>query len=244
MPADRHSEPWSALLDSGRADGRLVREAHEGPGGARLVQPPPELHPDVLAALERVGVQKLYSHQARSRVCGRGQRDDRHHRHRLRQVDVLQPADAAPALPAGPRTRAVPVSDQGARPGSGPGARLLRAEQAGAPGDLRRRYAARGACGDPSQRERGADEPRHAARRDPAQSRRLGRHVRQPCRGRGRRGARLSRRVRLARRQRPAPPAPHRGCVWHGAALPAHLRDDRQPGRAGRASDGPGRRRR
>ncbi len=61
---DRKIEPWSALLDAGRKDGRLVREAHEGPGAARLVPPPPELHPDVLAALERMGIERLYSHQA------------------------------------------------------------------------------------------------------------------------------------------------------------------------------------
>jgi DEAD/DEAH box helicase domain-containing protein len=61
---DRRSEPWTALLDAGREDGRLVREAREGPGQAKLVEPPPELHPDVLAALERLGVTRLYSHQA------------------------------------------------------------------------------------------------------------------------------------------------------------------------------------
>jgi DEAD/DEAH box helicase domain-containing protein len=62
-------DPWSALLDAGRADGRLVREAREGSGSARpatLVDPPAELHPDVLAALRRVGVEQLYSHQARA----------------------------------------------------------------------------------------------------------------------------------------------------------------------------------
>jgi DEAD/DEAH box helicase domain-containing protein len=61
---DRQTEPWSGLLDAGLADGRLVREAHEGPGRAKLVEPPRELHPDVLAALARLGVERLYSHQA------------------------------------------------------------------------------------------------------------------------------------------------------------------------------------
>ncbi len=69
MALDRTTEPWSALLDTGREDGRLVREASEGTGpsrGPRLVEPPPELHPDVLAALARAGVEHLYSHQAQA----------------------------------------------------------------------------------------------------------------------------------------------------------------------------------
>src|SRR5438132_8594998 len=61
---DRRIEPWSALLDAGREDGRLVREAREGPGRATLVDPPAELHPDVLAALARQQIERLYSHQA------------------------------------------------------------------------------------------------------------------------------------------------------------------------------------
>ncbi len=64
MAKDRQTEPWSELLDAGRADGRLVREAFEGPGQATLVDPPAGLHPDVLGALRRIGVQRLYSHQA------------------------------------------------------------------------------------------------------------------------------------------------------------------------------------
>jgi DEAD/DEAH box helicase domain-containing protein len=46
-----------------------VREANEGVGRAaraRLVDPPEELHPDVLAALARLGVERLYSHQAQA----------------------------------------------------------------------------------------------------------------------------------------------------------------------------------
>jgi DEAD/DEAH box helicase domain-containing protein len=72
LALDRRTEPWSALLDAGREDGRLVREeirgpTHPGPGhAARLVEPPPELHPDVLAALQRLGIERLYSHQAQA----------------------------------------------------------------------------------------------------------------------------------------------------------------------------------
>jgi DEAD/DEAH box helicase domain-containing protein len=64
LALDRRTEPWSALLDAAREDGRLVREAREGPGRADLVEPPAGLHPDVLAALARLGVDSLYSHQA------------------------------------------------------------------------------------------------------------------------------------------------------------------------------------
>jgi DEAD/DEAH box helicase domain-containing protein len=64
MAQDRQIEPWSALLDAGLADGRLVRESREGPGKAKLVDAPPELHPEVLAALKQLGIEQLYSHQA------------------------------------------------------------------------------------------------------------------------------------------------------------------------------------
>jgi DEAD/DEAH box helicase domain-containing protein len=62
-------EPWSALLDEAREDGRVVREAREGPGEAKLVEIPSELHPDVVAGLERVGIEQLYSHQAQALAC-------------------------------------------------------------------------------------------------------------------------------------------------------------------------------
>jgi DEAD/DEAH box helicase domain-containing protein len=61
---ERTIEPWSVLLDEAREDGRLVREAREGPGVASLVEIPEGLHPDVVAGLGRVGIERLYSHQA------------------------------------------------------------------------------------------------------------------------------------------------------------------------------------
>jgi DEAD/DEAH box helicase domain-containing protein len=63
---ERKHEPWSALLEEGRADERLVREAREGAGRARLVEIPSELHPDVRDALARNGIERLYSHQAQA----------------------------------------------------------------------------------------------------------------------------------------------------------------------------------
>ncbi len=53
-------------MEDGRADGRLVRGASEGPTAATLANPPADLHPDVLAALQRAGVERLYSHQAQA----------------------------------------------------------------------------------------------------------------------------------------------------------------------------------
>ncbi|MBA3808119.1 MAG: DEAD/DEAH box helicase [Solirubrobacterales bacterium] len=64
LAIDRRTEPWSALLDAGLEDGRLVREASEGPGRARLSPIPSELHPELAAALAGMGVESLYSHQA------------------------------------------------------------------------------------------------------------------------------------------------------------------------------------
>jgi DEAD/DEAH box helicase domain-containing protein len=66
VATERTIEPWSALLDEAREDGRVVREAREGPGQAKLVDIPSKLHPDVIAGLERAGIERLYSHQAQA----------------------------------------------------------------------------------------------------------------------------------------------------------------------------------
>ena len=58
----REIEPWAELLDAGREDQRLVREAQEHERPPVLGDIPP-LHPSLLAALERMGVASLYSHQ-------------------------------------------------------------------------------------------------------------------------------------------------------------------------------------
>ena len=59
-------EPWSALLDAGRGDERLVREAFEGARAAHLAPIPDDLHPTLAAALRRNGVESLYRHQAQA----------------------------------------------------------------------------------------------------------------------------------------------------------------------------------
>ena len=59
-------EPWSALLDAGREDERLVREAFEGARAAHLAPIPADLHPTLADALRRNGVESLYRHQAQA----------------------------------------------------------------------------------------------------------------------------------------------------------------------------------
>src|SRR3954463_411675 len=55
---------WSAILDEGRADERLVRTARYGAQPAEPEPIPATLHPALLEALERTGVHGLWSHQA------------------------------------------------------------------------------------------------------------------------------------------------------------------------------------
>jgi DEAD/DEAH box helicase domain-containing protein len=56
-------EPWAALLERGRADQRLVHEDVVAPRAGRAVAVPHELHPELRAALRRVGIEQLHSHQ-------------------------------------------------------------------------------------------------------------------------------------------------------------------------------------
>ena len=59
-------EPWSELLDVGREDARLVREALEGARRAVTEPIPADLHPAVRDGLARVGIDALYRHQAQA----------------------------------------------------------------------------------------------------------------------------------------------------------------------------------
>jgi len=60
----RTVEPWSELLDAGRADGRLVREAFEGARQPVVEPVPDDLHPALVAGLASAGIEGLYAHQA------------------------------------------------------------------------------------------------------------------------------------------------------------------------------------
>ena len=50
-------------MTPGARTGAWCRRRREGPGKGTLVPPPAELHPELLAALERMGIHSLYSHQ-------------------------------------------------------------------------------------------------------------------------------------------------------------------------------------
>src|SRR3954466_7125929 len=60
------TEPWSALLEAGRSDDRLVREAYEGARAPVFGELPEDLHPTVAQGLANAGIDALYVHQAQA----------------------------------------------------------------------------------------------------------------------------------------------------------------------------------
>ncbi len=63
MATARETEPWTALLSSGREDERLVHEDAYRARSARVVSVPEELGSAVRDALHRAGITGLYTHQ-------------------------------------------------------------------------------------------------------------------------------------------------------------------------------------
>ncbi|HEX8745199.1 MAG TPA: DEAD/DEAH box helicase [Thermoleophilaceae bacterium] len=63
MPTTRTKAPWDGLIESGRAE-QVVYEGRLGARPAERVPLPGNLHPQLLEALERDGVDGLYTHQA------------------------------------------------------------------------------------------------------------------------------------------------------------------------------------
>src|SRR5215216_3194710 len=64
MAVVRDIEPWDELLQAGREDERLVMSTAQNRRPGKAVAIPEELHPSVVAALERRGLDRLWSHQA------------------------------------------------------------------------------------------------------------------------------------------------------------------------------------
>jgi DEAD/DEAH box helicase domain-containing protein len=63
VPTTRTKAPWDGLIESGRAE-QVVYEGRLGARPAERVPLPGNLHPQLLEALERDGVDGLYTHQA------------------------------------------------------------------------------------------------------------------------------------------------------------------------------------
>jgi DEAD/DEAH box helicase domain-containing protein len=63
-PTRTSDEPWAALLEEGREDERLVRQAFEGAREPILEPLPGDLHPALRDGLRAAGITELYAHQA------------------------------------------------------------------------------------------------------------------------------------------------------------------------------------
>ncbi|HEY8001199.1 MAG TPA: DEAD/DEAH box helicase [Solirubrobacterales bacterium] len=63
---------WERLVEAGEADERLVATSVDEPRWSRTVPAPPELAPELRAALARAGIPELYSHQAEALNAARG----------------------------------------------------------------------------------------------------------------------------------------------------------------------------
>ncbi len=64
-PCNARSSPGARCSTRrARTDGSCARRAKDPATTAKLVDPPEELHPEVLAALSRLEIERLYSHQA------------------------------------------------------------------------------------------------------------------------------------------------------------------------------------
>src|SRR5689334_24407654 len=66
VAATPRTEPWSALLEAGRSDDRLVREAYEGARAPVFGELPQDLHPTVAQGLANAGIEALSVHQAQA----------------------------------------------------------------------------------------------------------------------------------------------------------------------------------
>ena len=208
-----------------------VRAARRPARPAVFTPFPGDLDPRVQSALIGAGISGLYGHQADVwEAARRGEHVCVSTGHGERQVARVHAARARGGVRAAVGARALPLPDQGA--GAGSGARAARVRARPAAGGLRRRHAARAAPPRAPLREPDPHEPRHAARRHPAEPPALGGGADQPHARRDRRGAHLPRRLRLARLARAAPAAARLRALRLRAAVPARERDDREP-RAG-----------
>ena len=224
-PMSVAADLWSDLLE-----GEEVAYVGGEPARAAAIRPPSRRPPPQGRRRPRCPRHRAALHPPGRRL-GRGaarRASRRRDGNGLRQDARLQPP--RPRRPGAPAEdpRALPLPDEGARPGSDP--QPHRAEAAlDQARHLRRGHRVEPTVADPQVVEPDPDQPGHAPRRRPASPRPLGRRSPQPpLRGR-RRGARVPRGLRVTRRERPAPPAPPRADLRRRPAVPARLGDDREP---------------
>ena len=179
----------------------------------------------------------------RRRRSRRPRRPGRRRRHadRVGQDAVLRAAGPPGDRRGSGRAGAVPLPDQGARPGPGRGvrraARPQRPARLGV--DLRRRHAGADPLGGPGRRPGRGHQPGHAPLGDPPPPHEVVPAVRAAPGHRHRRAAHLPRRVRQPRRERPPPAAPDLRPLRQQAGHRLLLGDDREPGRARGDADRP-----
>ncbi len=153
MAVTRRTEPWTALLDAGRADERLVREAYEGAREPRFVADARRPAPGRAARGSRApgSTRSTPTRPRRSRRAWAARRSSRPARRRAsRCASTCRRSTCCAPTPRRARSTST-------RRRRSPRTRRARCNafglpQAGAPRDLRRRHAARGAHGDPPAR--------------------------------------------------------------------------------------------
>ena len=115
---------WNLILEGEE----LAYLTTESARDARLAPLPDDLHP---AVRDAIGVRRALRPPARGLGRGRpGRERDRHDRDGVGQDARVQPARARRARPGAEASRALPLSDEGARPGSGAGALDVQAAEA------------------------------------------------------------------------------------------------------------------
>ena len=159
-----HVLPLGGASSKPGADDQLVTTAREGARRGVPAPMPDDLHPALLEALGAAGIEQLWSHQADTLEAARrghtivttGTASGKSLAFNLPVLDTLATDPRRP--------RALPLPDQGARPGPGARARAHR-RALPAPRDLRRRHAEGGAARDPPALEPDPHQPGHAPRR-------------------------------------------------------------------------------
>ena len=178
---------WDDLL----VGEELAHLSTEPARAARRSPLPDDLDPRLREALAAAGVTELFAHQAEAwEAAARGEHLIVTTGTASGKTLCVQPPGARRRSRATQAPHALPLPDQGARPGPDPQPQPPEAARSQA-GDLRRGHAEPGALAGAQVGQSDPDQPGHAPRRRPSAPRSLGRRPLQPPLRRRRRGARL-----------------------------------------------------